>query len=81
MAAAPRLNPHKWIERTAGPPVDRWRCQYCAAEGTFAELKAVACAHVYPPCQHCGQTPECAPDCKGIAGSLDPLRKGVTNAL
>ena len=28
------------------------------------------CGYDYPPCPDCGQTPECAPDCPGIAAVL-----------
>ncbi len=65
-----RLNPHNWLSRLGKPPLDRWECRYCHAIGTYDELRAVACAYEYPPCPHCGQTPECALDCPGIAAAL-----------
>lgn len=75
----PGLNPHCWITsldpprfgtRPSGEPERRWKCNYCPAEGTMDELSRVACTHVYPPCEYCGQTPECARDCDGIARAL-----------
>lgn len=75
------MNPHNWLSRISElpawplplPPADtiRWRCQYCGMEGTWEELHAVACSYVYPPCPSCGQTPECSPDCRGIAEALN----------
>ena len=64
------MNPHNMLVRVGETPVDRWRCHYCEATGTYEELRAVACTHVYPPCSYCGQTPECASDCPGIAMAL-----------
>lgn len=34
------------------------------------EVEAVECSYNYPPCHYCGQTPECATDCPGIALAL-----------
>ena len=48
----------------------RWKCNYCHMEGTYDALQAQPCAYVYPPCPYCGQTPECALDCEGIALAL-----------
>lgn len=48
----------------------RWKCQDCKVEGTYDELRGTGCAYVYPPCEHCGQTPECARDCPGIMAIL-----------
>jgi hypothetical protein len=64
-------NPHMWFEALDAPgtPLDRrrWQCCWCYMVGTHDELQAQACMHVYPPCPYCGQTPECASDCEGIA--------------
>jgi hypothetical protein len=68
-----RLNPHNSliaIDPPRAQPPRRWRCGYCGLEGLLEEVRAVACTYVYPPCEYCGQTPECAPDCKGIAAVL-----------
>jgi Fe-S-cluster-containing dehydrogenase component len=67
-----KLNPHNWLS-ALDPPGSanrRWRCQYCGMEDFFDNLRAVACTYVYPPCEHCGETPECAQDCPGIAAAL-----------
>jgi len=66
---AVRLNPHNWLTALSPPhtPNRRWRCEYCQLEGLYDELREVAC---YPPCEYCGQTPECAIDCHGIAEAL-----------
>ena len=85
------LNPHNWLTRITPvlpwplqphpSDVIRWRCQYCDAEGTWEELHTVACAYVYPPCRSCGQTPECAPDCRGIAEALADPRVHLVGSL
>lgn len=66
------MNPHNWMEALDPPGRSnrRWRCHYCRAEGTVDDLLAVACTHVYPPCESCGQTPTCAADCAGISEAL-----------
>jgi len=74
------MNPHNRLTRIDAvppwplplPPVEtvRWRCYYCDAEGTWEELHSIACSYVYPPCPSCGQTPECALDCRAIAKAL-----------
>jgi len=64
-------NPHGLLIRTN--PIDQrgqYRCEYCDARGTIEELCVFDCTHIYPPCDHCGQTPVCAPDCAGIAAAL-----------
>lgn len=43
-----------------------WQCGYCGFTGTWAECHASACAHTYPPCETCGQTPQCAADCAAV---------------
>jgi len=68
-----KLNPHCdmiAIDPPRDHPPRRWRCFYCKAEGLFEELQAIACTHVYPPCEFCGQTPICAPDCAGCLALL-----------
>jgi len=71
-------NPHNLLVALDPPrdaPPRRWRCRYCGVEGLWEEVDAAACTYVYPPCDHCGQTPTCAKDCAGIAmalASLDP---------
>ncbi len=66
------MNPHNSLVALDPPGRDdrRWRCRYCALEGLYDELLEVACTYVYPPCDFCGKTPECAPDCLGIAELL-----------
>ncbi len=57
-------NPHNWLSRTNELGIEgEWRCNYCSAEGTDDELSKVDCAYEYPPCESCGLTPLCAPDC------------------
>lgn len=74
------MNPHGWL-KAIDPPLPmtatreeakrrRWQCQYCPASGTWEELHQIACTYVYPPCDVCGQTPECAEDCAGIMAAL-----------
>ena len=76
--AAKQKNPHNAMVPLDPPhtPNRRWRCRYCGMVGTMEELRAAECTYEYPPCNYCGQTPECAPDCKGIAlalsGALTP---------
>lgn len=64
------MNPHNYLKRVGEPPRDLWCCEYCKDEGTMEALRSRACTFVYPPCEHCGQTPECAKDCAGMAGVL-----------
>lgn len=47
-----------------------WCCEYCGDTGTFETLRSRTCTYVYPPCEVCGQTPECAPDCAGVLAIL-----------
>ncbi len=62
-----KLNPHNHVTRVnSGELPAVWRCRYCGETGTAEALEAVACAYEYPPCKHCGQTPECARSCPGI---------------
>jgi len=68
-----KLNPHMWVTALSPPrqkPCRIWMCQYCGIIGPMNTIRAVACSHVYPPCKYCGQTPECARDCPGIAMAL-----------
>lgn len=66
------MNPHNSLKKTY-KGLDHWKCKYCGMEGTYAELNAVECPYEYPPCKYCGETPLCAPDCKGIVMALtDP---------
>lgn len=51
-------------------PPRRWHCKYCGDIGLYEELRARPCAFVYPPCEVCGQTPECAADCAGVLAAL-----------
>lgn len=67
---AQKKNPHMWLSRLGKPPRDHWKCKYCGEEGTMAQVRAVECRYEYPPCEHCGQTPECARDCPGVAAAL-----------
>jgi hypothetical protein len=34
------------------------------------KVQKIACTHVYPPCEHCGLSGECAADCAGMAAIL-----------
>lgn len=66
-------NPHNWttcIQEVPRPENRIWRCNYCKMEDTYDALHDKACTYKYPPCKSCGQTPECAPDCSGIAEAL-----------
>jgi hypothetical protein len=70
------LNPHNHIVAIDPPGTTnrRWECQYCQEMGSCDDLTGQtqknACTYVYPACPHCGQTPECAADCAGIAAAL-----------
>ena len=74
------MNPHCWLTAIDPPcPIGataeegarrRWQCQYCPANGTMDELHQIECTYVYPPCSVCGQTPECAKDCKFMAAIM-----------
>ncbi len=67
------MNPHNWLSRLGKPPLDNWECQYCKLVGPMEQVRGVPCTYEYPPCDYCGETPECAIDCKGIAKALsDP---------
>ncbi len=79
-------NPHNYLSKVCHPGVGVscadfephdpvWECQYCGEVGTTDALRTDACSYVYPPCKHCGQTPECALDCKGVWAALS--RPGV----
>ena len=70
-------NPHMSItaisnrEDLSSTPSRRlWRCDYCGVEGLMDDVRAQACTYVYPPCTYCGQTPECAVDCRGVLDAL-----------
>ena len=59
--------------RVAPKGVDLWQCSACGVIGSYDEVREVECTYEYPPCEYCGQTPECAPDCEGITKALsDP---------
>jgi len=62
--------PHNHLKRLGYPPLDRWQCQLCGDVGTMAEVRAKDCTFDYEPCTTCGYTPECSPDCGGIAAAL-----------
>lgn len=68
-----KLNPHMRLTAIDPPresPPRRWRCHYCKATGLMDEVRKIACTYVYPPCEFCGQTPECSLDCPGMAAAL-----------
>ena len=68
-----KLNPHMTLVALDPPRADpprRWRCRHCGVEGLFDDVRAVACTYEYPPCDVCGQAPECAPDCAGVLAAL-----------
>ena len=59
-------NPHMMITALDPPreyPPRRWKCGYCGDSGLHDALMKRECPHVYPPCETCGETPECARDC------------------
>jgi hypothetical protein len=62
------MNPHNRLVAldTKLNAATKWRCTYCGFEGTYDECLESPCMHVYPPCDYCGQTPECAEDCSRI---------------
>lgn len=68
-----KLNPHMSLRAIDPPrahPPRQWQCGYCGLKGLMDEVRKVACTYVYPPCEFCGQAPECALDCAGIAAAL-----------
>jgi len=68
-----KKNPHMALIAIDPPrkhPHRRWKCKFCRVEGLYEEVRSVACSYVHPPCKVCGQTPECAIDCAGIAAAL-----------
>lgn len=76
------MNPHNAIVRQGEPPLDKWKCRYCGAEGTYGHLLSVPCTYLYPACKTCGQTPLCAPDCEAMLHVLtsDPEADSVRYA-
>lgn len=58
-----------------------WSCNYCGETGRLEEVRGRPCKYVYPPCPHCGQTPECALDCPGIVAALAGGRVHVAGFL
>lgn len=70
------MNPHNHIV-ALDPPGSagrHWRCRFCGEVGLCKDLvgpkQKNPCAYTYPPCDVCGQTPVCAPNCAGILGAL-----------
>lgn len=63
-------NPHITLIRQGKPPLDWWICKYCHQQGTYDEIENIECSYIYPPCEHCGQTPICAFNCEGILNAL-----------
>jgi hypothetical protein len=55
-----------------GPKPRRWQCAECKVIAVgYNALAAIPCtAPDPPPCDWCGQTPECARDCVGVAMAL-----------
>ena len=70
------MNPHNHIIAIdrSGTETRKWRCKMCGEDGTCDDLVGPKqkndCGYTYPPCESCGQTPECAADCAGIAAAL-----------
>jgi hypothetical protein len=65
-------HPHMSM-RALDPPGEhrRWQCTDCGGIGaSFDALHATQCTYEIPPCDVCGQTPECAPDCAAVLGAL-----------
>lgn len=58
------------------------RCDYCGWSGPYSALGDSPCTYDYPPCERCGGTPECLPDCSAIfrgprsGGVLRSIRVG-----
>jgi hypothetical protein len=71
-----KKNPHMHLVPLEPPPRDStalWRCVDCQQEDRLDALRARSCTFEHAPCPHCGETPECAIDCPGIAQALsDP---------
>ena len=70
-----KINPHAGMEavKDAKSKSVLWRCVECGTEAEYEELRSIPCPIISPPCLHCGQTPICAWDCKGIWSILrDP---------
>ena len=44
----------------------KWKCMDCKQEGDLGSMSELNCEHKLPPCKTCGQTPECAPNCKAV---------------
>ena len=67
------VNPHQRMECVNHKEGTHklWRCVGCLQTGTLDNLGAIPCPIVQPPCEHCGLTPVCAWDCKGIWGLLN----------
>ena len=62
---------HMCITYVSGKPgLALWRCEYCKIVSTLEHLDALKCSYFYPPCESCGETSECAPDCAGLAALL-----------
>lgn len=74
------MNPHNHTvaldppDLTGTGKLRRWQCQMCGEIGLLDDLmgrdQKKPCAYIYPPCESCGQTPTCAPDCRGILAAL-----------
>lgn len=73
MSGEKEKNPHMSITRVGVNGTDNWKCDYCNAQDTYEAIHETECAYEYPPCPHCGQTPECAPDCKGMMALMQTL--------
>ena len=61
-----KVNPHDRLtpDRESEPVI--WECGLCHMKGILDELVVIPCPVIRPPCPHCGLTPICAWDCKGI---------------
>jgi hypothetical protein len=77
------MNPHMHMVALDPPglTIRRWRCLFCKLEGPLDELRKKACTYVYPPCEACGQTPECALDCPAVVAALSDKNIHVVGDL
>lgn len=62
-------NPHNWLTKLNAKH-GIWFCNYCGLVGTYDELENAECDYVYPPCDYCGETPLCAPNCTGVISAM-----------
>lgn len=67
------MSAHPWSKRITkiGTSPAIFECGHCGKQDDPSGLmNSRDCTKVYEPCNHCGQTEECAKDCSGISGIL-----------